>query len=78
MAYGGDLNKIFYNKEKKDGPCKSHALIDSFTNYFMDNDRFEFGFLDMNLLGVITGKRGKLLRNGLTYFVGLLVGLFYY
>jgi len=38
------LNEIFYHSEKNGGLLNSQALIDSFKNYFSDNDLYELGY----------------------------------
>ncbi|KAJ8422421.1 hypothetical protein Cgig2_003001 [Carnegiea gigantea] len=44
MGGCGDLNEIFYDSEKNGGLLNSQALIDSFRNYFLDNDLYDFGY----------------------------------
>jgi len=41
---GGDLNEIFYHSEKRGGPRKPQAHIDSFRNAFLDHGLYDVGF----------------------------------
>ena len=42
---GGDLNEIFYQREKLGGPTKHQSVIDNFRDNFIENGLFDLYYL---------------------------------